>query len=55
MCHGARRRYALYDGKSAYVLSDQKRPEKFAGQKVTVTGTLDEKAKTIKVESISAS
>jgi hypothetical protein len=44
--------YVLYDGKSAYVLSDQKLPEKFAGQKVTVTGTLDAKTKGIRVESI---
>jgi hypothetical protein len=46
--------YVLYDGKTAYVLSDQKLPEKFAGQKVTVVGALDEKAKTIKVNSIAA-
>ena len=44
--------YVLYDGKSAYVLSDQKTPEKFAGKKVTVTGTLDAKTKTIRVDSI---
>jgi hypothetical protein len=44
----------LYDGKEAYTLSDQKAPEKFAGQKVTVTGTLDAKTKTIKVDSINA-
>ena len=50
--HGAA--YVLYDGKSAYVLSDQKLPEKFAGQKVTVTGTLDAKTKGIRVESIAA-
>src|SRR4051812_15533264 len=48
--HGAA--YVLYDGKSAYVLSDQKRPEKFAGQKVKVVGELDAKTKTIRVESI---
>src|SRR5262245_31140531 len=48
--HGAA--YVLYDGKSEYVLSDQKLPEKFAGQKVTVVGTLDAKTKAIKVESI---
>src|SRR5262247_1802093 len=48
--HGAA--YVLYDGKSAYVLSDQKLPEKFAGQKVTVTGALDAKTKSIRVESI---
>ncbi|HKE88430.1 MAG TPA: hypothetical protein VKB50_31955 [Vicinamibacterales bacterium] len=46
--------YVLYDGKSAYVLSDQKLPEKLAGQKVTVVGTLDANTKTIKVDSIAA-
>jgi hypothetical protein len=50
--HGAT--YVLYDGKEAYTLSDQKTPEKFAGQKVTVTGTLDAKTKTIQVDSITA-
>jgi type 1 fimbria pilin len=51
--HGAL--YVLYDGKEVYTLSDQKTPEKFAGKKVTVTGTLDAKTKTIQVGSISAS
>jgi hypothetical protein len=46
--------YVLYDSKNAYVLSDQKLPEKFAGQKVAVTGALDAKTKTIRVESIKA-
>jgi hypothetical protein len=50
--HGAT--YVLYDGKEVYALSDQRTPEKFAGQKVRVTGTLDAKTKTIHVESISA-
>ncbi len=50
--HGAL--YVLYDGKEAYTLSDQQTPEKFAGKKVTVTGTLDAKAKKIQVESIAA-
>jgi Protein of unknown function (DUF5818) len=50
--HGAS--YVLYDGKQAYTLSDQKTPEKFAGQKVIVTGTLDAKTKTIQVDSIAA-
>jgi hypothetical protein len=50
--HGAS--YVLYDGKEAYTLSDQKAPEKFAGQKVTVKGTLDAKTKTIQVDSITA-
>src|SRR5215469_9785808 len=36
--HGAL--YVLFDGKEAYTLSDQQTPEKFAGNKVTVTGTL---------------
>ena len=46
--------YILYDGKEAFDLSDQKKPENFAGQKVTVTGTLDAKTKTIQVDSIGA-
>jgi hypothetical protein len=50
--HGAT--YVLYDGKEAYTLSDQRTPEKFAGQKVTVVGTLDAKTKTIQVDSITA-
>jgi hypothetical protein len=48
--HGAL--YVLYDGKDVYTLSDQKAPEKFAGKKVTVTGTLDARTKTIQVHSI---
>lgn len=44
--------YVLYDGKDVYELSDQKSPEKFAAKKVTVTGTLDAKTKTIQVTSI---
>ena len=47
--------YVLYDGKQAYNLSDQKTPEKFAGQKVMVMGMLDAKTKTIRVESMAAS
>ena len=50
--HGAS--YVLYDGKIAYTLSDQKTPERFAGQKVTVAGTLDAKTSTIHVDSITA-
>ena len=50
--HGAT--YVLYDGNHAYELSDQKAPEKFAGQKVTITGTLDAKTQTIKVDSVAA-
>ena len=47
--------WVLYDGKSAYVLSDQETPDRFAAQKVRIVGTLDAKTKTIRVESISAS
>jgi signal recognition particle receptor subunit beta len=46
--------YVLYDGKNVYTLSDQQKPEKFAAQKVTIRGTLDDKTKTIQVESITA-
>jgi hypothetical protein len=48
--HGAS--YVLFDGKNAYTLSDQKSPQKFAGKKVTVVGTLDVKTKTIQVISV---
>lgn len=50
--HGAM--YVLYDGNNVYTLSDQKMPEKFAARKVTVIGTLDNKNKTIHVDSITA-
>ena len=50
--HGAL--YVLYDGKEVYTLSDQQTPEKFAGKKVSVTGALDAKTKTIQVDSITA-
>ena len=50
--HGAS--FVLYSGKEVYALSDQQTPDKFAGQKVTVTGTLDAETKTIQVKSISA-
>jgi hypothetical protein len=50
--HGAT--YVLYDGKQAFTLSDQRTPEKFAGKKVTVKGTLDAKTGTIQVDSITA-
>ncbi len=50
--HGAL--YVLYDGKNVYALSDQRAPEKFAGQKVRVIGTLETKTKTIQVDSITA-
>jgi hypothetical protein len=50
--HGAT--YVLYDGTNVYELSDQRTPERYAGQKVRVTGTLDAKTKTIRVDSIVA-
>lgn len=50
--HGAQ--YVLWDGKQAYTLSDQNTPEKFAGQKVKITGVLNSKNKTIQVSSIAA-
>jgi len=50
--HGAQ--YVLYDGRTAYWLSDQKAPIQFAGRKVKVTGTLDPKTRTIQVDSIAA-
>jgi hypothetical protein len=51
---GMHGKYVLYDGKDAYTLSDQKSPAKFAARKVTVTGTLDAAARTIRVEKIEA-
>jgi hypothetical protein len=48
--HGAA--YVLVAGTNVYALSDQKRPQQFAAQKVTVSGTLDAKSNTIRVESI---
>jgi hypothetical protein len=51
---GMKGKYMLYDGKDSWILSDQKGPAKFAAKKVTVTGTLDEKTKTIKVDKIEA-
>ena len=46
--------YVLSSGKNSYQLSDQKAPAKFAGRKVTITGTLDAKTRTITVQSIAA-
>ena len=52
LAHDAK--YVLFDGKDVYILSDQQSPEKFAGRKVRITGTLDAKSKTITVDSIAA-
>jgi hypothetical protein len=46
--------YVLLAGKDVYDLSDQRMPEKFAGAKVKVVGTLDAKSKKIEVDSITA-
>ena len=50
LSHGAE--YVLYNGAQIYNLSDQKRPATFAGQRVRVVGVLDDRTKTIAVESI---
>jgi hypothetical protein len=52
LAHGAL--YVLYNGKNVYMLSDQQTPEKFAGRKVTVTGSLDAKTNSIHVDSMAA-
>jgi hypothetical protein len=44
--------YALFDGATVMKLSDQKTSAKYAARRVRVTGTYDEKSKTIKVASI---
>lgn len=48
--HGAK--YALLTNNKVYVFADQQAPAKYAGEKVTVTGTLDEKAGAVKAENI---
>ena len=45
-------KYALQVGEKVYVLSDQQTPERFAAQKVTVTGTLFEKTNILKTDTI---
>jgi hypothetical protein len=50
--HGSK--YAQFDGKTAYVLSNQKTPEQFAGMKVRVIGTLYQKTQVLQVDSIAA-
>jgi hypothetical protein len=47
-------KYALWDGKKLYTLSDQQTPGKFAAERVRITGTLFEKTGIIKVEKIEA-
>jgi len=45
-------KYALLVGKNVYTLSDQKTPDRYAGEKVKVLGTLDNKTGTIAVDRI---
>jgi hypothetical protein len=52
MCVKGSSEYALFDGQNVFKLSDQTKPARFSAQKVKVTGTLDQKNKTIKVTSI---
>jgi hypothetical protein len=47
-------KYVLLVGGNTYVLSDQQTPGKFAARKVKVTGTLYEKTRILKVDSIQA-
>ncbi len=49
---GSGAKYALFDGKQLYTLSDQLTPEKYAGQQVRIVGVLDAQGGGLKVESI---
>ncbi|SRR5258708_6283958 len=49
MCTKGSSEYALFDGKTVFKLSDQKLAAKYPAKRVKVTGTLNEKSKTIKV------
>ena len=53
-CVKAGGKYVLYNAaaKKVYALDDQTKPEQFAGQKVKVTGTLDEATETIHITTI---
>jgi uncharacterized protein DUF5818 len=48
--------FVLYDPdtKTVYQLDDQEKPEKFAGQRVRVSGTYEQSSKTIHVQSVEA-
>ena len=46
--------YVLYDGKIGYALRPHRSLEALAGRRVTLTGTLDEKARTIQIDEIAA-
>jgi hypothetical protein len=54
MCVKGSSQYALYDGKDVWKLSDQKTPAQFAAKRVKVTGTVNQKARSIQVTSIEA-
>ena len=56
-CVKAGSQYVLYDSatKTVYQLDDQKKPEQFAGQMVTVAGNLDRASGTIHVANIKSS
>lgn len=45
-------KYALYDGRGLYNLSNQEVGDRYAAQRVRIRGTLDESARDVKVESI---
>ncbi|MCC6522221.1 MAG: hypothetical protein IT373_06140 [Polyangiaceae bacterium] len=54
-CVGAGAKYVLVDDDgTVYALSDQKKPEAFAGKPVVVEGHIDPKAKAIHVHSLKA-
>ena len=55
-CVGHGGKYVLYNAatKTVYQLDDQTKPEQFAGEKVSVTGTLDAATKTIHVGTMKA-
>jgi len=54
-CVKAGSKYVLFnEDKTFYLLSDQKKPAQFAGQKVEVSGTLDKATKTVHVTAIKA-
>jgi hypothetical protein len=48
--------FVLYDPdtKTVYQLDDQEKPEKFAGQRVRVSGSYDQSSKTVHVQSVEA-
>lgn len=47
-------KYALYDGTNVYILSDQRVAERFAAQRVNISGTFDRATRILAVKSIRA-